>query len=121
MKVVVCGSRTYADTGFLYGVLDKVHAEHTINLLGHGAARGADMMAAEWAFAHQVRVWPFPAEWRIFGPAAGFIRNQRMLDNVMPDAVLAFVDKPLEESRGTYDTCCRAQRAGIPVYVMEQP
>lgn len=136
VRVLVCGSRTWAD------------AQHTIwpwlnglRLLHHdcrgiagpdefvvieGGAKGADEVAAIWAHkaeamhgASGFRHEPYPADWATHGKAAGFIRNQQMLDEGKPDLVLAFVDKPLAQSRGTADMVRRAKAAGIPVYVVE--
>lgn len=43
---------------------------------------------------------------------AGFIRNQQMLDEGKPDAILACWDG---RSRGTLDMMNRARRAKVPV------
>jgi len=54
-------------------------------------------------------------------PVAGFRRNQRMLDEGQPDHGLAFVDRPLADSRGTADMVTRLARARVPYAVMEVP
>lgn len=124
MRILVCGSRTFSDqdamTCFLHGWLDVA-----ATVLIHGAAKGADTMAAAIAEHYSaatgdpIAIWPYPADWRQHGKAAGPIRNQQMLTEGKPDVVIAFVDKPLVESLGTYDMVSRAKRAGVPVYVVE--
>jgi hypothetical protein len=90
-------------------------------VLIHGNGKGADTLADDWAFMRDnVLHWAFPADWDTHGRKAGPIRNQRMLDDGKPDLVLAFVDKPLEKSRGTADMVRRAHKADVPVYVVER-
>lgn len=124
MRVLVCGSRTLSDrnaieigVGGAYGLARSGGGPMT---LIHGAAHGADALAALIAQSMTyVQIEPYPADWDRYGKAAGPIRNQRMLDEGKPDLVLAFIDKPLSESRGTADMVRRARKAGVPVYVVE--
>jgi hypothetical protein len=111
MKILVCGGRDYADRVALFAALDHLHARRVIELVIHGAARGADKLAAEWANARGIQSRAFPALWDADGKAAGFIRNQRMLDCGRPDGIAAFPG-----GRGTADMINRAQTAGVPVW-----
>ena len=116
MKVLVCGSRTYSDWLFMEGVLESLHVQTPIDVIIEGEAVGADSMAREWARYMGITTWKFPADWTKYGKAAGPIRNKEMLDKG-PDLVLAFVDKPLAESRGTANMVKIAQEAGVEVRV----
>ena len=111
MKLLVCGGRDYTDRAALCAALDRVHARRGIELIIHGAARGADTLAAEWAKVRGIPSRPFPALWDVDGKAAGFIRNQRMLDCGKPDGLAAFPG-----GRGTADMINRARSAGVPVW-----
>lgn len=111
MKLLVCGGRDYTDRAALYKALDHLHARRTIELVIHGAARGADSLAAEWAGARGIQSKAFPALWHAYGKAAGWIRNQHMLDAGQPDGVVAFPG-----GRGTADMINRAHTAGVPVW-----
>lgn len=122
MRVLVCGSREWTDTWsiwtFLDGITwpDEVTGDKTV--LIHGAARGADTLAAEWAM---VRLEPdqcesFPADWEKHGKRAGYIRNRQMLEEGKPDVVLAF--RCEGESPGTDMMVKLARDAGVPVYVI---
>ena len=80
----------------------------------HGAAKGADSLASEWAALNEVKEEVFPADWKTHGRAAGPIRNQQMLDEGKPDLVIAFPG-----GRGTADMVKRARKAGIEVMEVE--
>jgi hypothetical protein len=122
MRVLVCGSRTWDDPTAMYMVLDGYSQRGSrITTLIHGKAKGADLMADAWALGEEdIEIVPFPADWEKFGKRAGFVRNKRMLDEGKPNLVLAFVDKPLAESRGTAMMVDLARQAGVPTYVIQK-
>lgn len=109
-RVLVCGGRNYHDFDRARTALDLAHNERAIDVLVCGMAQGADMLAVRWANAKGVTVLPFPADWKRYGPPAGPIRNQRMIDEGRPNLVLAFAG-----GAGTKDMVTRAERASIPV------
>ncbi len=121
--VLVCGGRTYgvrrdtarADVQRLLAFLDEVHARGTISLLGHGGSSGADAIAGDWAATRGVDIVIYPANWRGHGPSAGARRNQRMLEHLKPDVVVA-----APGWRGTADMVRRAKAAGVPVLEVAQ-
>lgn len=118
-RVLVCGSRTFSDRRVVDAILDGFASREGIVTLIEGGASGADFFAAEWAEALASVGWyRFAADWETHGKAAGPIRNKRMLEEGRPHLVLAFVDKPLVESKGTADMVRRAHDAGVPVYVI---
>jgi len=89
-----------------------------------GGAKGADKIAEEMAShedgAYGSEILVFDADWNQYGKSAGPIRNGQMLDEGKPDVVIAFVDKPLAESKGTHHMVRIARNAGIPTYVVEK-
>lgn len=112
----------------LAGFLQLHNYKPLFHTLIHGAALGADIMAAglvedsnlQYADSeYWTEILPFPADWNRYGKSAGYIRNQQMLDEGKPDMVLAFVDKPLEESKGTRNMVHLAKLAGLPTYVIQ--
>lgn len=109
-KVLVCGGRDYDDENSLKMVLDAAHSANQIVMLIHGAARGADTLAEQWAEANGVTSNAYPADWKRDGKAAGPIRNQRMLDECKPHLVIAFPG-----GKGTADMISRSEAAGVPV------
>ena len=145
MRVLVCGSRTFSADRVVWEVLDGLYRNHEVGYLVlyvepltiiDGGAAGADRCATSWVHASPLHgpllerrpeVAPdecyvmheqYPADWNTHGRAAGPIRNQQMLDMGKPDEVWAFIDKPLEESRGTADMVRRAVDTELPVRVV---
>jgi hypothetical protein len=90
MRVLVCGGRDYTDRNAVYRVLDRLHKKHTIAAIIQGGARGADRLAVDWATSRKIVLEWYIADWNRLGPGAGHIRNQRMIDEGKPDAVVAF-------------------------------
>jgi hypothetical protein len=117
VRVLVCGSRDFDDRELMLWFCGTFRNG---DVLIEGGARGADRLArqAVEALGFDVRIREFPADWERHGKAAGPIRNQQMLDEGKPDVVVAFVSKPLVESRGTADMVRRAKSTGYRVYVV---
>lgn len=117
MRLLVCGGRDFADREKLDRVLRLVdRTKGPIKTLIHGAAPGADSLAAKWAddtgLVEFGEVLAFPANWRD-GKRAGPIRNQQMLDEGKPDMVIAFPG-----GTGTANMIKLARAAGVPVAVI---
>lgn len=122
MRVLVCGGREFSDARMMDAILRLVdrHSHryvpdtHGITAIIHGAAQGADSLAAAWAenvgLSSYGEVLAFPADWARWGKRAGLLRNQQMIDEGKPDLVVAFPG-----GRGTADMVNRARAAGIRV------
>lgn len=108
--VLVCGGRKFDDDKLLCRTFKAIQVEAPIALLVNGGAPGADNRAVSWALRHDVPFRTIQAEWTKHGPAAGPIRNQRMLDETHPDLVVAFPG-----GRGTADMVAKARAAGVEV------
>lgn len=124
LRVVVCGSRTWKDSGPIRHALEQL-PDDTIVMHGgqvstdfrtglhFGADFIADVVAKELGLGRLV----FRAEWERYGPKAGPLRNQKMLCEGQPHLVYAFRVPGI--SRGTDDCARRAERMGIPVIRVE--
>jgi hypothetical protein len=110
MRVLVCGGRDFADREVLFATLTALHAAAPITLLVHGAAKGADRLAGEWAEAVGIPVAAFPADWKRYRGAAGPKRNKQMLVEGKPDLVVAFPG-----GKGTGNMVGQAEAAGVLV------
>jgi SLOG family YspA-like protein len=108
--VLVCGGRDYTNRARIRSCLDELHGVFTIGMVVHGAARGADTEGALWAAERGIGCVAYRADWDKYGPSAGPIRNQQMLDEGKPDLVVAFPG-----GNGTADMARRAEAAGIKV------
>jgi hypothetical protein len=114
MNLLVCGDRDWTDRDLLFDVMDGFGNQYLWDfVLVHGAARGADIMAAEWAKERSVPTLSFPAQWGEFGKGAGPIRNRQML-NLGLDLVVAFHDD-IRHSKGTRHMVTIARQAEVPV------
>lgn len=107
-RVLVCGGRNYGNQSRVFEYLDAFPGG--VTLLIHGAARGADSLARDWAIARGVPQHAYPAAWNVHGKRAGPLRNQQMLDQGKPDIVVAFPG-----GVGTEDMIPRAIIARVPV------
>jgi hypothetical protein len=110
MKILVCGGRDFADASALNEALDTIHREKNVTRLIHGAARGADALAAAWAASRGIPAHAFPADWVTQGKAAGFRRNEAMLHQGTPELVVAFPG-----GKGTAHMVNLAKAADVPV------
>lgn len=135
MRILICGSRTYnrpvladgtlgneGDDPLLDAVMTGFYEDwvHDVTFI-FGDARGADKSAHITAKASEYPFdGPYKADWDTYNKRAGFLRNRRMLDEGQPDIVVAFVDKPLAQSKGTDMMVNLARGAGIPTYVVEK-
>jgi hypothetical protein len=109
MKLLISGSRRWADRTPMESVIRRLNP----HLIIHGGARGADTLAELIACELEIPTAVYPADWRM-GRRAGPIRTATMIRLARPDRVAAF---PLGDSPGTYDLIRQAQRAGIPVEI----
>jgi predicted Rossmann-fold nucleotide-binding protein len=106
-RVIVTGGREYADEAVVRGAL----ARHLVagDVLVHGAAAGADTLAARCAAAMGFGVLAYHADWKAHGASAGPRRNRAMLADGAR-VLLAFPG-----GRGTADMVRQAKRAGLRV------
>ena len=118
MRVLVCGGRDYDNYEELYAVLDWIDCSWEgpetfgpISVIISGHAKGADALSEQWAKKREVSLEIYPAEWNVYGKSAGFIRNQQMIDEGLPDLVVAF-----QGGKGTLNMLTLANRANIPLY-----
>lgn len=90
MRVLITGGRDFDDETLLNETLDRLHAKTPITCVIHGAAKGADRLAGQWAQANSVEEIVCPADWRRHGRGAGPVRNKLMLEEHNPDLIVAF-------------------------------
>lgn len=118
IRLLVTGSRDYADAAAVRSGLDQAQRflkDREVTLV-HGAARGADALAAAEAERRGWVLEAHPADWTRHGKMAGPMRNNAMVA-AGADLVIAF---PQGESRGTRGCMKVAGEAGIPILDMSQ-
>lgn len=79
MRIIVAGSRDFADYNFLRDKLDfllsRVNEDVTII---SGCARGADSLGERYARERGLALVRMPADWHKYGKRAGYMRNVEM-------------------------------------------
>lgn len=113
-RVLVCGGRGYNDEDRLQAVLDKYHSVSGITAIIQGGASGADTFASTWAYTRGVREERYDPDWKLYGDAAGPMRNAQMLSEGKPDLVIAF-PTPGAANKGTRNMIKQARKAGVEV------
>ena len=111
-KVIIAGSRDFADYALLCSFADEVLAGAEDIEIVSGGARGADDLGERYARERGYALKVFPAEWKKWGRAAGPIRNGQMAGYA--DALIAFWDG---QSAGTRDMIRKAEERGLCVKV----
>lgn len=121
VAIIVCGGREFADRGAVYRALAKATTGASRVLIIHGAARGADSLAHDWATAkraaaERVSVEEWHADWIRLGRAAGHARNRDMLVRLLAcphkrKGVIAFPG-----GSGTAGMVRIARAADVPVW-----
>lgn len=115
LRVLVTGGRDFQDRAAMDRALSIIANSVGISAVIHGAYRGADTLAGEWARAHGIAEDPVPADWATFGRRAGPIRNAAMIRHHDPHLVVAF-----SGGDGTLDCVTQAEEAGIGVVLAAQ-
>jgi hypothetical protein len=110
MRLLVCGSRTWAARDRLRAVVDGVARQVEDLVLIEGDASGADRLAGELARERGRQHEAYPADWQRYGRAAGPRRNARMLRHGRPELVLAFNCSPFSPRSNPADLCQRNTR-----------
>lgn len=113
MRLLVCGGRDYKNAQKVFDTLTAIANKKGIELIIHGAAKGADTWADIWAVYCGIERMPFPvsgAEWDRHGKRAGHLRNAKMIEFGKPDGVVAFPG-----GKGTANMVDQATKAGITV------
>lgn len=106
--------KAVAEREFAFRVLDRIHRQRGILCIISGCAGGADDAGIEWAELNRIPIARFAVsrrEWEILGRSAGPTRNQRMLDQGLPDVAVEFPG-----GAGTADMRRRLNEKGIVVY-----
>lgn len=112
MKVIIAGDRHFSNRSYIFEGVK--HAGFHITEVVSGGATGVDSMGEIYALEHGIPLKRFPANWGVYGKAAGPIRNQQMANYA--EGLIAFL-APV--SRGTKNMIETAKKKGLPVKVYD--
>lgn len=114
-----CDPRTTNAASIARHGTDRIPWDDALAHPEYGPYVGGDWFAHHHALARGWTAQEYAAEWKLYGNAAGPIRNQRMVSSQpKPDKLVA---APLGASPGTRDCMRRARVAGIPVVDISLP
>jgi predicted Rossmann fold nucleotide-binding protein DprA/Smf involved in DNA uptake len=109
MKFGVIGSRSFED----YDLLKNELTKHDITCIISGGAKGADSLAEQYAFEHNIPTTIHKPDWSI-GRHAGFLRNKTIVEE--SDRIIAFWDGT---SKGTLSSINYAKKYGKPTIIIQ--
>lgn len=83
MRCVIAGSRTI-DGERGYEIVKKAVADSKFEVseVVSGRAKGVDLLGEQWALENKTAIRFFPADWKLYGRKAGWIRNKRMAEYI---------------------------------------
>lgn len=113
MKVIIAGGRKFNDYSLLFDVCNFMLRNQTDVEIVSGTARGADKLGERYAKEKGYLLRQFPADWQLYGKAAGYKRNQLMAQNA--DALICFWDG---ESKGSRHMINLAKKEGLKVKIV---
>ena len=111
MKLAVIGSRDFDNYGLVKEVLNQY--KDKVSLVISGGANGADTLGEKWAKENGLDIIVFPADWKMYGKRAGFVRNNDIIYTC--DVCVAFWDG---QSKGTEDSIRKATSMGKELVVI---
>lgn len=106
LTIAIVGSRDYPNMALVRDFVRQL--PQGVDIIS-GGARGVDSVAAHAARHYGHPVTEFMADWNRYGKAAGFIRNQEIVDSA--EFLVAFWDG---KSRGTEHTIALAKKHHVP-------
>lgn len=90
-RILVCGGRDFTNDTLLFREMDKLVEFFADKFfIIEGGAQGADFHAGRWAQSKGIPFAVMPANWKFYDKAAGTIRNEWMVDWLLPDLCIAF-------------------------------
>jgi hypothetical protein len=108
MKVIIAGGRKINDYSFLQKTIKT--SGFDITEVVSGGAFGVDSMGERWASENGVPTKEFPAQWGLYGPAAGPVRNRQMAEYA--EALILIWDG---ESKGSANMLKEAKNKNLKI------
>lgn len=109
MRLIIAGGRDYRAGPAEYRWLDLVNHHQRVTAVLSGTARGVDTFGEMWAAEKHIPIERYPAEWKKYGPRAGPMRNQVMVNRA--DALAVFPG-----GTGSANVTKLAEKAGIRIF-----
>jgi hypothetical protein len=113
-RYAIIGSRSFTDYKLFCNKLQNIITiAGTPTLIVSGGARGADQLAARYAFENRITLQEYKPDWKKHRTGAGLQRNTLIIEN--SDVVVAFWDYC---SKGTKDSITKAVALNTNTFVV---
>jgi hypothetical protein len=109
VRVIIAGSREITDFSLVERAVEQSGFRPSVVISGR--CRGVDLLGERWARKHRVPLETFPAAWRLYGDAAGPLRNGVMVSVV--EGLIVIWDGL---DTGSADVFRRGLEAGLHVF-----
>lgn len=120
-KLLVCGSRTITNASWIFSEIEKYISESNLQYsdihIIEGGAKGVDKIAKQFADDRNIPVIEMPADWKAYGRAAGFIRNEQMVR--LCDQCLILWDGKSHGTKNDIDLCDKYNKSNKVVIYKE--
>lgn len=110
IRLLVCGGRKFWDKREVFRALSTLNQETLIDTIIHGAQKGADTLAGQWAYENYVPEYRFYANWYPNGKLFLGAGPELMVKMGNPHMVLAFPG-----GKGTASMLKISNRYNIPI------
>lgn len=118
--IVAAGSRSYSnyyEFSKVIGILLRKKNKANCVLITGRAKRGPDEMIIRWCKDHGWKYCEFPADWDLYGKAAGYIRNAEM--KKVATEVIVFWDLKSPGSLNMYDISSQDKNIRTSLVIVE--
>lgn len=111
-KLAIIGSRIFDDYEYLKSSILEYFDISELTTIVSGGAKGADSLGEVFANEFNLQKEIYYPDWKKYGKAAGFIRNQDIIKNC--DVCIAF---PVGEAKGTYHSIKLCEKYNKKVFI----
>ncbi len=115
-KIVICGDPNWKDVSLINAILRIIVDDPTQTVIIHSGCKGVEKIVGNSARKLGCGVVRVLADWTSYSRFSGPTTNIAMLQH-SPDFVIGIHPDP-QSSKDTKDILLKAQRAGIPTYLI---
>lgn len=125
-RIIIAGGRTFNDYQTAKNEITKIITAlpgidtgmKDIEIIS-GCAKGADTLGIKYAAENNIKMTPFPADWKNLGRKAGMIRNGQMLDYATKPkhkgVLIAFWDGQSHGTKNIIERCQKVKNMTVHV------
>lgn len=116
MRCIISGSRTITNYEFFESIISKCPFKGEITTVLSGNCTGIDRLGEQWAKNNNIPIEMYPANWDLYGKAAGPIRNGIMASRADAAIIIHKIEADGSVSKGTQSMKELAYEHELKVY-----